>query len=757
MIKKQKITKIFIHLLLLSLALIFGIGTVSADPGIIYVDNTTGNDSWDGQSTTHTGGLNGPKLSIKNATGTVTSNGAVKIAKGIYSGVNNTGITIDRNMTIIGESQTETIISGTNTYQIFNINLGVKLILENLTITNATATYGAICNYGNLTVKNCTFTSNTAQDGAAAIFNSWDGICNVTGSTFTGNSANRPGGESLGGAIFQGGKGIFTITDSNFTNNTATFGGAICVSDRIIVENCTFTGNSAEEGGAIMAWAGADLYLIGCNFINNTANGTETYSRGGGAICTLCPSNIMSCSFVNNTAFKNGGAIFNRDYYNNTKINFNRFYNNNALNGNAIYSTAYSSNVENNWWGTNEPNTNWSNLINGLTPPTNWVILSVDATPTTITNGETSAINADLNHINGGGNLVGGHIPDGLITLEVPWGSLTNPGQHSITVNIINGAIIPVTFLANEGAVNPTYNPVKVTATADGYTTNNIESAYLTINEVLTFNKTVDNNRPNVGDTVAFTVIIQNHGSFAVNNILIHDIMPSGFNNVVITPSTGTYDPNSGIWALNLDAGETATLNLTGEITSLLAGKNTTNTATLRGTTNITNATIYVPQADIYIQITSNKNNPRVGETFTLTYKLGNNGPDNAQNVTITIPLPEGFVISKIKGDGNWAQNGNTITWTFNNVTVGDPYLYITGQTTKPGINLFSASIASDTFNINSSGVNSLNLNTVPQANAATTTSVNTVEMQNTGTPLTGIVLAILMVLGAFISTKKKQ
>ena len=33
----------------------------------------------------------------------------------------------------------------------------------------------------------------------------------------------------------------------------------------------------------------------------------------------------------------------------------------------------------------------------------------------------------------------------------------------------------------------------------------------------------------------------------------------------------------------------------------------------------------------------------------------------------------------------------------------------------------------------------------------------NTVVMQNTGTPIAGILLAILMVLGGFISTRKKQ
>jgi len=206
----------------------------------------------------------------------------------------------------------------------------------------------------------------------------------------------------------------------------------------------------------------------------------------------------------------------------------------------------------------------------------------------------------------------------------------------------------------------------------------------------------------------------------------------------------------------NTDATGTATFNY--KITEIPGShvlKAVFNENTEYGSSEATGE-LYVPQADLYITITSNKNNPTVGETFTLTYKLGNNGPDDAENVTITIPIPEGFQILSITGDGNWTYDAatRTITWTFTNVTVGDPYLYVTGWTTHAGSYLFGASIASDTYNINSQGVTSFSLTAVPQVNAA---SSNIVGMQNTGTPITGIVLAILMVLGGFIGTRKKQ
>ena len=141
-----------------------------------------------------------------------------------------------------------------------------------------------------------------------------------------------------------------------------------------------------------------------------------------------------------------------------------------------------------------------------------------------------------------------------------------------------------------------------------------------------------------------------------------------------------------------------------------------------------------------------------MGQIFTVSYKLGNNGPDNATNVTITIPLPDGFVVSSISGDGNWTITGNTITWTLQNVPVGDPYLYITGKVRNAGNYVFGASITSDTYNINATGVTPLTINTVEAANAAS----KTIRMQNTGLPIAGLILAILALFSGLATSRRK-
>jgi uncharacterized repeat protein (TIGR01451 family) len=851
---------------------------------------TNGSDSNDGFS------WDTPKLTIKNATGTVNANGTIHIANGEYKGENNTGITIDKNMTISGESQTGTIINGTGTNWIFNIEyLDINVIIQNLTVTNGTgvpkdsylggailnkgnltvenctftdntAEYGgAIYNEGNLTVENCTFTDNTAEDGGA-IFNTWVGACNVKDCTFTGNTATNSGG-----AIIQGGNGIFTITDSSFTNNSATFyGGAIADSNRdLILENCTFTNNTAEDGGAIMAWAGSTLNIFSCNFIGNMAN------RNGGAINFNCPANITHCTFINNTANGNGGSIYTWTYKI-MKINFNRFYNNTALSGNAIYADYSSLDTENNWWGSNNPV--WGSLISGFDHPDNWVILSVNAAPNSIKNGETSTITADLNHINGGGDLTGGHIPDGPITLYIPWGSFTSSGiTHSFTDDTVDG-VITATFYAIEGAVS-SFNPVKVTATVDNYTTNETEAAYIAINQTAYVDITKEfRNLPwghvitsaYYNDKIYAIVRVSNSGPDSTSLSVLDSLtgitwtgtyyvlpylIPNIQSNWIVNDSTNTFNgthwnipvlgsglggtvkwlaiegiinqigtvsnyaetvdqsayPYAGYASytayltastaptnLTIDNArgnkdETVTLKailknhqgnpLSGKIAEfwidgVKVGENTadingiatfdykitqtpgnhTLEAIFNGDTeylasNVTGQ-LYVPKSDLYIKITSNEKNNKVGETFTITYKLGNNGPDEATNVTITIPLPEGFKYTDISGDGNWTYNAdtNTITWTLTNVPVGDPYLYISGHVNKPGTYVFSSSISSETYNINSQGVTPITINAVSEVKAAS----KTIPLQKTGLPISGLILAILAVFSGLATSKRE-
>jgi hypothetical protein len=189
---KQKITKennlIMFGMAILGLAVIFayGMGNVSAAPGnTIYVNGSSGNDAWNGLNSTWIGGTNGPKKTIKNATGTVKSNGIVHIDTGTYKENN---INIKKNMSILGENQQNTIINGLNSGKsIFIITKDVNVSIANLILTNGTSfNGGAINNNGTLSVASCTFKGNTANNTAGAIYN--DGTLIVNNSIFDHNT-----------------------------------------------------------------------------------------------------------------------------------------------------------------------------------------------------------------------------------------------------------------------------------------------------------------------------------------------------------------------------------------------------------------------------------------------------------------------------------------------------------------------------------------------------------------------------------------
>ena len=294
---------------LIGLVLIFAysMGNVAA-ANTIYVNGSSGNDNWTGLNSTYIGGLNGPKASIKNATDTVTSGGTLSIANGVYTGAKNNNITISKTMTIKGQSKTSTIIQDTIGTYIFHINNGIKVNINDLTLTQGTNTNGnggAINNDGTLTVNNSKFTGNTANYGGA-IYNDFN--LTVNNSTFTNNTAPN----NDGGAIENDGASL-TVNNCTFTNNTALYGGAIEIDGNlssVIVNSSTFTGNSAPDG------YGGAVHNYGILIINNSTF-TNNLAYSGGAIyndfttAVFTTTMIINKSIFTGNSATYGGAINN--------------------------------------------------------------------------------------------------------------------------------------------------------------------------------------------------------------------------------------------------------------------------------------------------------------------------------------------------------------------------------------------------------------------------------------------------------------
>jgi uncharacterized repeat protein (TIGR01451 family) len=68
--------------------------------------------------------------------------------------------------------------------------------------------------------------------------------------------------------------------------------------------------------------------------------------------------------------------------------------------------------------------------------------------------------------------------------------------------------------------------------------------------------QTVNDATPHVGETITFTVTLNNSGPDAATDVEVTDHLPSGLTFVSAAPSQGTYDPATGVWAVGAVAVE---------------------------------------------------------------------------------------------------------------------------------------------------------------------------------------------------------
>jgi len=163
-----------------------------------------------------------------------------------------------------------------------------------------------------------------------------------------------------------------------------------------------------------------------------------------------------------------------------------------------------------------------------------------------------------------------------------------------------------------------------------------------------------------------------------------------------------------------------------------------------------------VPQADLYVKANSSKYNPVVGEIITITFNVGNNGPDTAENVVLTLNVPPGMAFTMASASfGDWKYDPSTrkITWNIGDVPEGSIFdLSLMVRVLSSGIFEFLPGLTSDTYDPNlENNIGSVVIN----AQNNKTSGNSTVGMQKTGIPLIGILLAIMAVIGGLFISRR--
>ncbi len=195
----------------------------------------------------------------------------------------------------------------------------------------------------------------------------------------------------------------------------------------------------------------------------------------------------------------------------------------------------------------------------------------------------------------------------------------------------------------------------------------------------LKITKTVDEQIPALGDDITFTIQLYNAGPNTATNVAVTDLLPSGVS--FISSSDATYNPVGGdnVWNVaSLPIDGKATLTVKAKVTGM---NPMVNFASVTGmdqrddTQNVASVTVtprmMTPRTGADLRATKAVSNaaPRVGDDISFTITVYNDGPENATNVRVKDPLPQGTTLVSTSGAGTY--DAATGLWTLGTINSG--------------------------------------------------------------------------------------
>lgn len=182
----------------------------------------------------------------------------------------------------------------------------------------------------------------------------------------------------------------------------------------------------------------------------------------------------------------------------------------------------------------------------------------------------------------------------------------------------------------------------------------------------LQVDKTLDENNSDsfIGGSVVFDIVVTNNGPLDATNVVVEDVIPDGLTfDSIQNASTSVNSTVAGSTLTvefgTLAAGVTESFQLVATIDSGQTA-DVTNTATVTGdqvdldsSNNSSGAAVDVSTADLRLEKTASPDPVNAGDTLVYTITVTNDGPQQADGVVVTDPLPSGvtFVGGDVDGD----------------------------------------------------------------------------------------------------------
>jgi len=257
-----------------------------------------------------------PYATIQAAIDAAVTGDTINVAAGTY---NEKLIITGKNITIIGagelpDTANTTRLSGTGVSgRMISIGTGLDVHISKIFIDGDDQTYsGLTVSDSEVTLEQCIF---------------W----------YCGLNAN-------GGGLYAEGSNV-TLNRCTFNEADGNYGGGLYVIDSAVIMNdCYFKycGTNSGRGGGAICLDGSELIAQRCSFSNN-----EAPDGNGGGIHLMttadnCSANLSNCTFSGNSAAEGGAisAISDVAFADNVTLTNCTFYENGADSGCSLYQTA---------------------------------------------------------------------------------------------------------------------------------------------------------------------------------------------------------------------------------------------------------------------------------------------------------------------------------------------------------------------------------------------------------------------------------